>query len=53
MLFFMVVQGSFNFETIFSFSPFPVVFSLISGKSYLAKMLFFYNILLIRLYTMF
>ena len=46
-------SSSFNFETIFSFSPLPVVFNLISGKSYFAKMLFFYNIPLIKLYTRF
>ena len=37
-LFYVYASSSFNFETIFSFSPLPVVFNLISGKSYLAKM---------------
>jgi|GEM_PF-5738984 len=36
-LFYVYVSSSFNFETIFSFSPLPVVFNLISGKSYFAK----------------
>ena len=40
-LFYVYSSSSFNFETIFSFSPLPVVFNLISGKSYLAKMLSF------------
>lgn len=52
-LFYVYASSSFNFETIFSFLPLPVVFNLIGGKSYLAKMPFFYNILLIRLYTKF
>lgn len=37
-LFYVYASSAFNFETIFSFSPLPVVFNLISGKSYLAKM---------------
>lgn len=37
-LFYVYASSSFNFETIFSFSPLPVVLNLISGKSYLAKM---------------
>lgn len=36
-LFYVYASSSFNFETIFSFSPLPVVFNLVSGKSYLAK----------------
>ena len=40
-LFYIYASSSFNFETIFSFLPLPVVFNLISGKSYLAKMLSF------------
>ena len=37
-LFYVYAISSFNFETIFSFSPLPVVFNLISGKSCFAKM---------------
>ena len=37
-LFYVYVSSSLNFETIFSFSPLPVVLNLISGKSYFAKM---------------
>ena len=40
-LFYVYASGSFNLETIFSFSPLPVVLNLISGKSYFAKMPFF------------
>ncbi|WP_448919534.1 hypothetical protein [Eubacterium sp.] len=39
--FYVYASSSFNFETIFSFSPLPVVFNLVSGKSYLVKMLSF------------
>ena len=31
-LFYVYASSSFNFKTIFSFSPLPVVFNLISGK---------------------
>ena len=37
-LFYVYASSSFNFKTIFSFSPLPIVLNLISGKSYLAKM---------------
>lgn len=40
-LFYVYASSSFNFETIFSFSPHPVVLKLIIGKSYLTKMLSF------------